>query len=173
MCGRLKKSSLNKSPFVGRDFNREIERKLFFFFSSKWVVACRDCFEVVGESRVAVKGFRKLAFGERRVDRRRTNPGCTGASSSFPAVVPFGRFPTVCAGGVDLTSRFLQFGALENQCGQSYLAVPIAAAAAVAASVWVRFAPLPPLARLLRNCTTRSDERKSTACCTTLNVSFV
>jgi len=31
-----------------------------------------------------------------------------------------------CRWQLDLTSRFLQFGALENQCGQSYLAVPIA-----------------------------------------------
>jgi len=51
----------------------------------------------------------------------------TGASSL--AVVPDSPRPTPWR--VDLTSRFLQFGVLENQCGQSYLAVPIAAAVAL------------------------------------------
>lgn len=92
--------------------------------------------------------------------------------------------PTPRRRRVDLTSRFLQFGVLENQCGQSYLAVPIAAVPAVA-SVWFCPSPLvslflPPSPSLsftlsvclslspllhlflLRNRKTRSDERKST-----------
>ncbi|KAG7213470.1 hypothetical protein KM043_002742 [Ampulex compressa] len=50
---------------------------------------------------------------------------CTSASSLAVSA----RFPTTCA---DLTSRFLQFGALENQCAEGYLAVPIASVAAEA-----------------------------------------
>lgn len=112
---------------------------------------------------------------------RRGRPGqvgrrCTGASSSprGPVVPTAGSpRPTPRRRRVDLTSRFLQFGVLENQCGQSYLAVPIAAVAAVA-SVWLS----PPLVSLhlalsfslslslllfllLRNRKTRSDGRKS------------
>lgn len=82
-------------------------------------------------ARVVGEGLPKVAFDGSTAAERAGLHRCI-----LPGRCTFGRFPTVRAGGVDLTSRFLQFGALENQCGQSYLAVPIAAA-----SVWFRFAP--------------------------------
>lgn len=45
-----------------------------------------------------------------------------GAQVNFPpGCCTLDRFPTVCATRVDLTSRFLQFGVLENQCGRREL----------------------------------------------------
>lgn len=75
----------------------------------------------------------------------------------------FGRFPTAYTAPpwqVDLTSRFLQFGVLENQCGQSYLAVPIASRQRHSSVSFSLHSS--PRSLRLRNRKTRSDERKST-----------
>jgi len=103
------------------------------------------------------------AFGDRR-GRPPSDESVAGAQVHIllGRCCTFGWFPTAYTAPpwrVDLTSRFLQFGVLENQCGQSYLAVPIAS---LFSFVQSSLLSSPSRSLRLRNCKTRSDEREST-----------